>query len=63
MSNRRQTSIEIGREFNISIPGPVPTSPKFHDTIQCDCDHCKAYLGTYQVDPDQEDIGTPELIQ
>lgn len=63
MSNRRKTSIEIGREFNISIPGPVPTQPPFNEHIQCDCEHCKAYLGTYQLNPDDEELSTHELVQ
>ena len=63
MSQRRQTLIEVGREFNITIPGPVPKQPEFNDHIQCSCDHCTAYLGTYQVDPaDQDEFGI-DLVQ
>ena len=63
MSNRENTRNEVQREFNITIPGNVPVPPRHYDHFPCDCEHCIAYRGTYQVDDDAESYETPELIQ
>lgn len=63
MSNRNNTRVEIGNEFNIQIPGKVPLAPPIEDHFQCDCDHCKAYIGTYTYDVESDGIGTPEMVQ
>ena len=63
MSNRNNTRLEIGNEFEIQIPGPVPKEPKHSQKFDCDCDHCLAYKGTYTFNTDSDDFGTAELIQ
>lgn len=63
ISNRRKTINDIAKEFEVTIPGNVPSQPKHDERFHCDCEQCVDYKGTYTINDDEECFDTPELTQ